>query len=390
MEIELLREYLVISEMLNLTDAAKSLHTTQSTLSKHLMRVENEFGTALLKRGRYGLELTREGLALRRRASVIVDSFDDAVREIQDMSLAPCFKVTGMLQNVEVVGILSRATQLLQQANGATVSFSPATGSFFSELESQRVDVAICHDDGELVNRNGISGVHLMDQPFVALVDSGHRLADRKSVSMDDLKNEIFVRLVSDYADGGWKAIAAVCRKHGFEPRTYPVMVSGGLVDCAALQLGDSVLVLQRDFMMGGMIFDSRYRALRIEDEDAVFHLSALYRTEDEKRVSFLIDALSAVTSEVSAAGSDQVTSFQRPFKSRCEAVGRRFSLNESEQEAMTSFAKGNSIDRIGQEMGLSRMMVGDILASVYKKLAVSDRQELIDLVEVTEPMSFK
>ena len=51
----------------------------------------------------------------------------------------------------------------------------------------------------------------------------------------------------------------------------------------------------------------------------------------------------------------------------------------------MGDFAKGRSIDRIAADMAVSRIMVGDLLASVYKKTGVRDRQALIDRIEAVE-----
>lgn len=381
MEIELLREYLVIADQLSLTEAAKSLCTTQSTLSKHLARLESEFSCSLVKRARHGLELTREGVALWRRAAAIVDSYDGAVREIREMGETASFKVTGLLQNGEVLGILSLASQLLHDEGSSSSLAACFSTPFFESLVQGDSDLVLTHWGTEGDDLSGISSVELLKQPFIALVEPGHRFYGKRSISFSDLKGEPLVHLVGEYSKTGWQTIKSVCEAHGFEPREYPV-VADSPTDFFTLQLGESVLILQRDFLAGGLLFSGRYKALKVVDDDAFFTLKAYYRKSDEQALSGVLSVLAAAAQKFDEASSSSSRAGYAPLEKRCEEIAQKMFLNESEQAAMTLFAKGHSIERIGQEMGLTRMIVGDLLASVYQKLGLSDRQDLIDLIE--------
>jgi len=59
-----LRYFRVIAETLNLTRAADRLHTTQSTVSKYLDRLEQRLGAALATRSQAGIVLTEAGRTL--------------------------------------------------------------------------------------------------------------------------------------------------------------------------------------------------------------------------------------------------------------------------------------------------------------------------------------
>ena len=73
MELRVLRYFLAVAREENITKAAALLHLTQPTLSRQLMQLEEELGVQLFRRSRYHVELTEDGMLLRRRAQELVD-----------------------------------------------------------------------------------------------------------------------------------------------------------------------------------------------------------------------------------------------------------------------------------------------------------------------------
>ena len=71
MELRILQYFLMVAREENITRAAKQLHMTQPTLSRQLMQLEDELGKPLFIRGKRKIELTDEGVLLRRRAEEI-------------------------------------------------------------------------------------------------------------------------------------------------------------------------------------------------------------------------------------------------------------------------------------------------------------------------------
>ena len=58
MELRVLKYFLTVADEGNITRAADILHVTQPTLSRQLMELEDELGTALLIRGKRSVTLT--------------------------------------------------------------------------------------------------------------------------------------------------------------------------------------------------------------------------------------------------------------------------------------------------------------------------------------------
>ena len=76
MEFRTLRYFIAIADAGSITTAADILHVTQPTLSDQMKELEEELGKKLFSRAKKGsrrLELTEEGLILRRRADEILE-----------------------------------------------------------------------------------------------------------------------------------------------------------------------------------------------------------------------------------------------------------------------------------------------------------------------------
>ena len=81
MELRVLKYFLAVAREENITKAAALLHLTQPTLSRQLMQLEEELGVQLFRRSRYHIELTEEGMLLRRRAQELVDLAEKTTRD---------------------------------------------------------------------------------------------------------------------------------------------------------------------------------------------------------------------------------------------------------------------------------------------------------------------
>lgn len=81
MEIRVLKYFLTVAEIGNITKAANSMHLTQPTLSRQLQDLEKELGQKLFKRGSKNITLTPEGMILRKRAEEIINLVEKTENE---------------------------------------------------------------------------------------------------------------------------------------------------------------------------------------------------------------------------------------------------------------------------------------------------------------------
>ena len=81
MELRTMRYFLAVAREENMTRAAELLHVTQPTLSKQLKALEHELGKKLFLRHSFSIQLTEEGILLRKRAEDLVNMADKITTE---------------------------------------------------------------------------------------------------------------------------------------------------------------------------------------------------------------------------------------------------------------------------------------------------------------------
>ncbi len=81
MELRTMRYFLAVAREENMTRAAELLHVTQPTLSKQLKSLEDELGKKLFLRHSFSIQLTEEGILLRKRAEDLVRMADKITAE---------------------------------------------------------------------------------------------------------------------------------------------------------------------------------------------------------------------------------------------------------------------------------------------------------------------
>ncbi len=82
MEFRVLEYFLVVAEEENITKAAQRLYISQPTLSRQLMQLEEELEVKLFKRSNHKINLTKEGMLLKRRAEELVELSEKTKKEL--------------------------------------------------------------------------------------------------------------------------------------------------------------------------------------------------------------------------------------------------------------------------------------------------------------------
>lgn len=85
MEVNHLREFVVLAKTMNFTAAAKELFLAQSTLSQHMRKLESDLGFSLIDRTT-AASLTPQGELFLLRCQLLLHSLDDTLRECRAMS----------------------------------------------------------------------------------------------------------------------------------------------------------------------------------------------------------------------------------------------------------------------------------------------------------------
>lgn len=187
MEIRVLKYFLTVSEIGNITKAANSMYLTQPTLSRQLQELEKELGQKLFIRGNHSVSLTPEGIILRKRAQEIIDLVDKTETEFtsfKDEVMGDIFIGSGETKSIKLITDIMKTLKKDYQK----IKFHIVSG-----------------DSGDLVERldKGLLDFCVLIQPFnlekYDYIDLGEKdtwglllrkddpLADKKSIKIEDL-----------------------------------------------------------------------------------------------------------------------------------------------------------------------------------------------------------
>ena len=191
--------FLTAAEYLNFTQAAQHLHVTHPAVSQQIQSLEKELNVKLFDRSTRSVRLTEEGKAFLNDAQQIVNISEQAKRRFS--SSAPSENITFLTlgcSSFSCMLFLSDALQMLH--------------TLYPDLHPQLQIIPFKHiykalEDGELdavVSAREDTGlkIHALYReiakvPMVCICPSGHPFANRKEVSMNDLKNVPLALLIS-------------------------------------------------------------------------------------------------------------------------------------------------------------------------------------------------
>lgn len=214
LDLRKLRYFVAVAEELNFGRAARRLHIAQPVLSRQIRAFEDDLGVPLFVRGSRGTQLTGAGVQLLQDAKGLLDEVA-AVRRRLSRTALPTGTVT--------VGVLAglRATA----AANAFEAAGPGRRAVVRQVGwREQVDVV---RTGEVdvvyarivIDQRGLGTAELLEEPFDAVLPSGHPLAAQASVHLADL---VELPLLQDPAMlPEWQALAASGALGAVAPRAH-------------------------------------------------------------------------------------------------------------------------------------------------------------------------
>ena len=188
MELNTLRQFLVVARLEHLSRAADELHLAQPSLSRTIARLESELGTPLFDRaGR--LRLNAAGKLFRQHVERALGELDAGQRAVAE--------TTG-----EGFGTVRLASETFLPLTEPLAAFKRAHAAVEVELQqmpaeemarrlrAQDIDLCVA---SQPIPTAGLEAVPLLDEPVGVITSPDHPLASRTSVSIEELADEPFV-----------------------------------------------------------------------------------------------------------------------------------------------------------------------------------------------------
>jgi DNA-binding transcriptional LysR family regulator len=202
--------------------AAEALTYSQSAVSQQIAALEREAGTRLVERHGRGIRLTDAGLALVRRADSILVELAAADAELQAIAGLRGGRVRLSTFASAATSLLPAAVTAFRAAHPAVqveLSLVEATDEAVGGLRTGRADlVLLAQPAGRPALADQVEAHRLFEDPMLAVLPGGHRLARRRTLRLDDLAGEPWV-LGGGPGCSDRATILRACHAAGFEPR---------------------------------------------------------------------------------------------------------------------------------------------------------------------------
>lgn len=184
--IQQLEAFLAVARTLNFRRAADESFTSQSALSAQIKRLEELLGVTLFERDRRRTRLTPEGERAHALALQVlqgIDALADAMRAEGD-PLAGTVRV-GVIPTIAPF-LLPRFVKRLAAEHPASrvLFYEEPTSRLVTRMQAGEIDIAILDVDVDLAN---LRCQVLFEEALLVALSTGHALADRERLSLDDV-----------------------------------------------------------------------------------------------------------------------------------------------------------------------------------------------------------
>ncbi len=193
MKLEYLEEFLTLAETSNYNIAAENLFVSASTLSRHIMLLEEELGTKLFNRGPRNVSLSKAGTLLVPFAKTIIE----AKKKYIDVLETECsghdqHLSIGFSRPVIQYGLLEDIFFFRDDnpdINASITESSPI--SLYQMLKNDEFDFILSYEYEEY--GSNIETLPLVKDNLSVILPADHPLSTKESLSLQDLKDEHFI-----------------------------------------------------------------------------------------------------------------------------------------------------------------------------------------------------
>lgn len=243
MELRNLRYFAAVAETRHFGKAAERLHMAQPPLSQAIRRLETELGVELFTRTTRQVALTGAGEVFRTDVERILEAVDEAVARVGRFATG----VEGVLR-IGLTGSASYrqlpALARLMKREMPQVMMEVHTEMLTPDQElgliERRLDVGVLRPP---ILQEGLTQRALCEERLIAAVPEEHRLADAKSLRIEQLRHEGLIMYGATLGSVVNDAVVRSCLASGFYPRlAYEVTETSAALALVAAGLGIAVL----------------------------------------------------------------------------------------------------------------------------------------------------
>lgn len=247
LDIRSLKYFTAAAEDLNFTSAAKKCFITQTAMSMHIAKMEEQLGFQLFQRGGRRVSLTSAGRIFFERAKVLIRQYDDTVALAAGIA-------DGTQGILNVIFTSSLDALYFSSRFEAFHTDNPSIHLRIRIVEPREVDELLSQGEADLAfcwpydyEKQNEYSVRTVDRSHVcAAMSSRHRLVEHyKSVSVKDLEDERVIVISEGGLPNSYHALREKVMELGLHPSSM-IQVNKMEEILIHLELNDGIAILPR------------------------------------------------------------------------------------------------------------------------------------------------
>lgn len=218
MDIQQLKNFLVLCDTLNYRKASEQINIVQPALSKQIQLLEHETGALLFNRNNRSVILTEAGLFFKKETARILHDLHKTITHTAQLHNGEA----GELRVTHASSAMNRVVpQFLVKLkhrwpNLKTIAQETSNFQQIEMLLTRETDIGIAPN---ILVPPEINSRILYEENFVLILPNNHPLARKRFSDLSILKNETFILPQLSTGIGYVEAILQICQGFGFKPK---------------------------------------------------------------------------------------------------------------------------------------------------------------------------
>lgn len=242
-----LQNFRTLAELEHVAAAAEKLGIEQSSLSRSVSGLEKELGIPLFEKHGRGIQLTRYGSEFYAYVRESLEKLEEGLLRIQSMADPAkgeiCIGFTYPLGPKIVPMIIRDFTAAHGNSSYTIKLIQNGTEELLTALKKGECDVAFCSFTGD---EHEMEFLPLFSNSLAAVVDTGHPLSGRKTVTLEELAHYPLI-LNSERS----ASLLSLFRKKGLSP-TVLSQVQGECAITGLVSVGYGISIVDRNALEDG------------------------------------------------------------------------------------------------------------------------------------------
>lgn len=241
MDLDILHEFITLAEKCNYQEAASTLVMSQSALSKHISKLEDELGVQLFNRSKRNIILSPCGELFLGYAAQMCALEDESTQALQELHARNSSKLSiGFMRLHGSFGLMETLHDFNVLYPDIEITMIEKTGAQLKTLlAAKKCDFIF---GAESADNRAFRAIPYKTDNLAVVFPKGHPLAAKSSVMLDELSSEKIVGARMTYE---MRLFNALCNEHDFHPN-YIASISNASTVLRLVALGYGISVMSK------------------------------------------------------------------------------------------------------------------------------------------------